>query len=388
VRSDSKFSKKVMEWQKHEDRGFIPNTSRMGDFKSRAAVSFSGHERDHLFVNDRGGKLFTDVAGVSGIDSDSDGRAGAFFDYDRDGYLDIAVTSNNAPLLQLFRNNLGDERRSGGRDDGKFIAFRFVGGSRSAAPATGLSNRDGFGARVLVHLADGAVLLRETYCGEGFAAQNSRTLHVGIGANASAAKIVVRWPSGKTQELSAVAAGQIVTAYEDVAESPDGTGFECAPYRPNSAAAGSAPPTAGAARLDVVARAGSPPGAGGALPLQVATTMATWCAACKENMPRVETLKKAFAPGEVEFRGLPVDPEDTPEKLRSYAEREKPAYEILADLSAEDKAAVKRAVIGGLDWEPLPTTIVTDRAGNILFVTEGVPNVSEVRRLVRRYQSR
>ena len=388
MRSDPKFAKKLQDWQKHEDRRFVPTSTLAGDFKSRAAVGFSGHERDHLFVNAGGGKQFTDVAGVSGVDSDSDGRAGALFDYDRDGYLDLAISSNNAPLLQLFRNNLGDDGRRAdpsGPAGGRFVAFRFVGGNKTSTPQKGLTNRDGYGTRVLVHLPDGAVLHRELHCGEGFAAQNSRILHVGVGANASIPKIEVRWPSGQTQTIERVTAGQIVKVFEVPAESPDGSGFECSPYRPSTVAAREPSARAGA-RLEVLTRAGSEPADDGPLPLRVATTMATWCASCKENMPRVAALKSAFAPGEIELIGLPVDPEDTPEKLREYEAKQKPAYAILADLSADEKASVKRTVLGALEWDPLPATVVTDRTGNVLWATEGVPNVSEVKRLVRRFR--
>lgn len=389
MRSDKKFGRELFEWQRREKRGFIPQRERLGDFKSRAAVSFSGHERDHLFVSE-GGKRFTDVAGVSGLDSESDGRAGAFIDFDRDGYLDIALTSNNAPLLQLFRNNLGDERGGDRGVPGRFVAFRFVGGSKSAAPARGLSNRDGYGTRVTVHLPEHA-LVREHRCGDGFATQNSETMHVGIGTHEKAPKVSVLWPSGKTRELADVAAGQIVTLFEDPADSPDGSGVKYEPYGEKIVRA----PGNGSVSHDprrknlgfVAAKAPSSSSAGAPL-IRVGVTMATWCAACVENMPKVEALKRAFAPGEVEIVGLPVDPEDGPEKLRDYAERRRPAYTVLADLTADEKSALKEAVIAGLDFEPLPSTLVMDAAGNVLYVTEGVASVSEVRRFVRRQQER
>ena len=50
--------------------------------------SFSGYERDPLYLN-LNGKKFTDISGVSGIDSITDGRAGVFADFDNDGDLDV-----------------------------------------------------------------------------------------------------------------------------------------------------------------------------------------------------------------------------------------------------------------------------------------------------------
>ena len=50
--------------------------------------SFSGYERDALFMN-RDGKKFFDISGVSGIDSITDGRAAVFADFDNDGDYDV-----------------------------------------------------------------------------------------------------------------------------------------------------------------------------------------------------------------------------------------------------------------------------------------------------------
>jgi hypothetical protein len=40
--------------------------------------------------------------------------------------------------------------------------------------------------------------------GSGFAAQNDRRLHFGIGKNPTIEKAIVRWPSGKTQTLNSL----------------------------------------------------------------------------------------------------------------------------------------------------------------------------------------
>jgi hypothetical protein len=43
--------------------------------------------------------------------------------------------------------------------------------------------------------------VQEVSGGSGFCAQNQRRLHFGLGPGAVVEKAVVRWPSGKTEEL-------------------------------------------------------------------------------------------------------------------------------------------------------------------------------------------
>ncbi len=69
------------------------------------AVSLSGGERNHLFLSDRG-RHFDDVSGVSGLDTPGDSRSFAVFDYDRDGWQDVALVNTNAPFLNLSRNEI------------------------------------------------------------------------------------------------------------------------------------------------------------------------------------------------------------------------------------------------------------------------------------------
>ena len=49
---------------------------------------------------------------------------------------------------------------------------------------------------------NGQQQVQEVSGGSGFCAQNQRRLHFGLGSGATIEKAVVRWPSGKTQELS------------------------------------------------------------------------------------------------------------------------------------------------------------------------------------------
>ena len=57
--------------------------------------------------------------------------------------------------------------------------------------------------------AAGGVLRRDRQCGEGFAAQNSAVMLIGIGNAASADRITVRWPSRKTQHTESIPAGTL-----------------------------------------------------------------------------------------------------------------------------------------------------------------------------------
>ena len=161
------------------------------------AVSLSGHERNHLFLSSRG-RRFDDASGISGLDALADSRSFALFDYDRDGWSDIALVNTNAPLLNLFRNQIGDS--SSAQERGHVVALRFVGGNRAGKPSERFSNRDGYGARVTAEMGD-LTLTREHRAGAGFSSQNSNTLLLGIGARESVDLLTVRWPSGAFQVL-------------------------------------------------------------------------------------------------------------------------------------------------------------------------------------------
>ena len=157
-----------------------------------ARTSVSGGERNPLFLSLQS-EQFSDIAGISGLDHPGDSRSFGILDYDRDGWQDIVLVNANAPLLQLFRNQIGLSAKS--RDFGGMIALRFVGGNDTPQPQSLFSNRDGYGAKVSVKLGE-QTLLREHRAGEGFAAQNSSTMIIGIGKQAQADSVVVRWPSG------------------------------------------------------------------------------------------------------------------------------------------------------------------------------------------------
>jgi hypothetical protein len=70
------------------------------------------------------------------------------------------------------------------------------------------SNRSAIGAKVTLYW-NGQQQAQEVSGGSGFAAQNDRRLHFGLGKNPSAEKAVIRWPSGKVQTIDKPAVHQL-----------------------------------------------------------------------------------------------------------------------------------------------------------------------------------
>src|SRR2546425_11719593 len=109
-------------------------------------------------------------------------RAVALVDLFNRGVLDVVVANQNQPAL-VYRNTVAPGRH--------WIAFRLV-GSRS--------NRSAIGAEVTIE-AGGLRQLRAVDGGMGFASQNDRRLHFGLGRTERVDRVLIRWPSGTRQMI-------------------------------------------------------------------------------------------------------------------------------------------------------------------------------------------
>jgi len=160
----------------------------------------SKHAQPRLLFHNNGNRTFTDVSRDAGPDFyvDRVGRTLVVGDIDNDGDLDVLVTNNGQPV-DLLRNDVdrGDRRN-------KALLVR-LSGTRS--------NRDGIGATVRL-TSEGATQTREVKAGSSYLGQNDTRVHFGLGMAASADRLEIRWPSGMTDTLTAVAANQIVTVSE------------------------------------------------------------------------------------------------------------------------------------------------------------------------------
>lgn len=328
-------------------------------------ASFSGLERNHLFVN-QAGRNFVNLSGVSGLDSLADARTNVRFDFDRDGFSDVGMVNANAPFFNVYRNTLGDRR-----DANRFIAIRLKGGNRQATKSTNWSARDGIGALIRVHVGD-KELLREQRAGEGFGGQNSKTMLVGLGQHDRATSIKVAWPSGRQQRIESVRAGMLLTVYEDETEHKGG--FNVSPYKRDGV-------TPRLAKSEI--QATLPVAVDQKAQLSIYVTFATWCQSCRQELPGLREVLAQFAPGTVAAFGVPIDPRDTPQQLASWLAQYRPPLRLLNDISEQQRTQLAQFVMQRTASETaVPCTIIVDKNGTVRAVFPGPPTLSQIRELL------
>jgi len=146
-----------------------------------------------LFLNN-GKAAFRDIAPEVGgsFDLPKVGRGLAYGDFDRDGDLDLLITTNNGPAY-LYRNDQLGGNRS--------IRFRLTGTK---------SNRDAIGATVHIY-AGGLTQSRMVKGGSSYLSQSELPLTVGLEKQDRVERVVIDWPSGATEEFKNLSAGR---AYE------------------------------------------------------------------------------------------------------------------------------------------------------------------------------
>ncbi len=135
-----------------------------------------------LFLNQGAGR-FRDVAAEAGggFEKPRVGRGLAYADFDRDGDLDILLTTNNGPAV-LFRN----EQLAGNRS----VRFELQGTQ---------SNRDAIGANVQIFAGD----LRQSRMvrgGSSYLSQSELPVTFGLARRDRVDRVVIQWPSGRTEE--------------------------------------------------------------------------------------------------------------------------------------------------------------------------------------------
>ena len=157
--------------------------------------TLSGYQKKKLFHNERG-QVFADHAPRHGVDSVKDGRGVAIADFDNDGRLDMFVANANSTPF-LYRN----------------IAPRGPHWAEFVLEGRGKSNPSAIGAQLRL-TAGGRTYLRMVDGGNGFAAQSTTRVHVGLGTSAAIDSLEVRWPSGTRQVFGKLPVDRIARIVE------------------------------------------------------------------------------------------------------------------------------------------------------------------------------
>jgi hypothetical protein len=148
-----------------------------------------------LFLNqgvvDQGGARFVDVASEvgGGFDQAKVGRGLAYGDFDRDGDLDILLTTNNGPAF-LYRNDQTAGNRS--------IRFRLQGTK---------SNRNAVGAVVRIFYS-GQTQSRTVHGGSSYLSQSELPATFGVGKRDKIERVTIEWPSGRSEEFKDLSSGK------------------------------------------------------------------------------------------------------------------------------------------------------------------------------------
>ncbi|MDQ6700435.1 MAG: CRTAC1 family protein [Acidobacteriota bacterium] len=155
------------------------------------------YRQSPLLFRNLGKRKFENVSGSMGAQFNRPmvARGAAFADFDRDGDLDVLITTNHGPAY-LYRNDGGNQNH--------WISIRTVGSK---------SNRDGIGALVRVESSSGKQWNR-VRSGSSYCSQSDLALTFGLGRDPNVTAIEIEWPSGTKQRLNNIAANQFITVDE------------------------------------------------------------------------------------------------------------------------------------------------------------------------------
>ena len=342
----------------------------------REGASWSGRERNKVFAN-RGDGTFADVSGLSGIDFDHDARAAVRVDWDDDGREDLVVSSRNSPRVRVLRNVHPEAGRS---------VSLWLEGTRS--------NRDAIGARIEVHVAGEPVRLAAVRCGEGYLAQSSRWIHVGLGAAERIERVVVRWPRAAEDRANASRCSKASSPAGDSGSSrTQGPPSASSERRSNFPRLRSSPTPARTVHASSCrpARRSRPASCGCRVPIRwtcarsrasrlLVVLFAQWCAPCLQEMRAL-----AEDAARIEASGLRVlavgvdEPEDRTRALEVLTRMEWPFATTFAGRDVvEALDALQQTVVDRRRRLGLPTAFLVDAAGDVAVVYRGPAKSAQV----------
>jgi hypothetical protein len=148
-----------------------------------------------LMHND--GKHLVDVSGASGevFQQAWAGRGLAAGDIWNDGRVDVVVTTNDGPAY-IVRNETATSNH--------WLGIKLVGHK---------SNRDGIGAEIKLTTSKGVQFVTVSTAAS-YLSSNDKRVHFGLGSDAAAQSIEIRWPSGIVQTLKNISGDRVMVVDE------------------------------------------------------------------------------------------------------------------------------------------------------------------------------
>jgi len=154
-------------------------------------------EQPNTVFRNLGDMKFTALTSEAGFTAQTPSRhrGSAVGDLNGDGWLDVVVSAISAPAEIWMNESPGNNH---------WLEIKLQGTK---------SNRDGIGAQIKVVTKSGAQY-NEMSTSFGYASSSAGPVHFGLGPNALADLVEIRWPSGIVQQLHNISANRIVAVKE------------------------------------------------------------------------------------------------------------------------------------------------------------------------------
>ena len=316
------------------------------------------------------------VSSISGLDFKEDGRGLAVTDWDHDGDVDLWVTNRTAPGVRVLRNQAAKTQH--------FLSLQLV-GTRC--------NRDAIGARVVL-LGRSPISTQSLRAGDAFISQSSKTLHFGLGGNATLSGIEVRWPDGTTETIEGLKADRHY-------QFTQGAGSAVLIDRPSHAQLVAKPsqaaPVSGSARIVAYSRLPLPKAELTSFLGQTVTVgghqlgkpplvnlWGSWCSPCIRELEEMTRRHAELVDQGVEIRAVSVDllgqEHRSEDQARAVAKKLALPFPVLwaTEGFIDGLEATQRVLMDEQTPLPLPSSFLLDAQGRVAVVYRGPVTVEQL----------